>query len=146
MNQKYNDWQKKLARIFKENSINRRHYETNIASEPFLVPASYASPSPFPFSDSSRVWTTSPVHLDHFLPAHPFQQHQVPQKKAHSSWLNPKFWVQLCMLHLFFLFVFLFFFLRFSRSSCPRPPSCVSTRFFLLLPFLQLVSFRFEPL
>ena len=30
-----NRWAKKIAKIFKEKSINRFHYETNITSEPF---------------------------------------------------------------------------------------------------------------
>ena len=34
MNQKEIDWQKKLQKIIKEKSVNRRHYETNITLEP----------------------------------------------------------------------------------------------------------------
>ena len=35
MNQKENALQKKITKIFKEKSINRPQYETNITSEPF---------------------------------------------------------------------------------------------------------------
>ena len=35
MNQKQTDWQKKMAKSFKGKSINRRHQETYITSEPF---------------------------------------------------------------------------------------------------------------
>ena len=36
MNQKEIDWQLFFAKIFKEKSINRLHYETNITSQPLL--------------------------------------------------------------------------------------------------------------
>ena len=62
----------------------------------FLAPAPYASPSPFPFLDSSRILTTSPG-------SPLFQPHQVPQKKAHPGWINPKFWLQPRMLPLLFV-------------------------------------------
>ena len=37
MNQKEIDWQFSFAKILKEKSINRLHYETNISSEPFQI-------------------------------------------------------------------------------------------------------------
>ena len=35
MNQEEIDWGKKFTKIFKKKSVNCRHYETNITSEPF---------------------------------------------------------------------------------------------------------------
>ena len=58
---------------------------------------------PFRFQTHLAFGLPPPVHLDRFLPAPPFQPHQVPQKKAHPACINPKFWLQPRMLHLVFV-------------------------------------------
>ena len=79
-----------------------------------------------------QTHTASPlVHLDRFLPGPPFQPHQVPQKKAHSGWINPKFWLQPRMLSLLFV--------CFQNHLALDLLHVFQLDFFLLsVPFLQL--------
>ena len=77
---------------------------------------------PFCFQTHPVFGLPTPVHLDCFLPAPPFQLHQVLQKKAHLGRINPIFLIQPPMLPLFW-FLFL-------GSSFSGPPSCVSAGFF----------------
>ena len=97
----------------------------------FLAPAPYASPSPFPFLDSSRILTTSLSSPGSFSASSSVSASSSSSKEG-SSWLDqskilapsPYASSTFCL---------------FSESSCPRPPSCVSNRFFLLsVPFLRL--------
>ena len=88
----------------------------------FLGPAPYASPSPFPFLDSSRIWTTSPSSPGSFSASSSVSATSSSSKEG-SSWLDqskmlapaPYASSTFCL---------------FSEPSCPRPPSCVSNRFF----------------
>ena len=94
----------------------------------FLAPAHYASPSPFPFLDSSRILTTSPGSPWSFSASSSVSATSSSSKEG-SSWLDqskilapaPHASSTFCL---------------FSEPSCPRPPSCVSTRFFFCQFFI----------
>ena len=66
---------------------------------------------PFCFQTHPLFGLPTPVHLDRFLPAPPFQLHPVLQKKAHPGRVNPIFLLQPPMLP-FLVFVFRIIFFR----------------------------------
>ena len=105
---------------------------TCLEESKFLAPAPYASPSPFPFLDSSRIWTTSPGSPRSFSASSSVSATSSSSKEG-SSWLDKskKFAPAPYASSTFCLF---------SESSCPRPPSCVSTRFFSVSSFFTTPS------
>ena len=70
----------------------------NVWLQPLMPPL-----VPFRFQTHLAFGLPPLVNLDCFLPAPPFQPHQVPQQKAHPGWINPKFWLQPRMLPLLFV-------------------------------------------
>ena len=95
----------------------------------FLAPAPYASPYLFTFSDSSRIWTTSPSSPGSFSASSSVSATSSSAKED-SSWSDQsKILAPAPMLP---LFLFLF-----SGSSCFRPPSCVSTGFISVSSFFK---------
>ena len=89
---------------------------------------------PFCFQTHPLFGLPTPVHLDRFLPARLFQQHQVLQKKAHPGRINPIFFLQLPMLPLFCF--------CFQDHLFPDLLHVFQMDFVPLVPFLQLASFR----
>ena len=81
-----------------------------------LAPAPYASPSHFPFSDSSHIWTTSPGSPGSISASSSVSVTSRSSKEGSSSLDQSKIVVPAPYASSNFCL--------FSRSSCPRPPSC----------------------
>ena len=73
MNQKEIDWPNKFANILKEKSVNRRHYETKITSEPFQLVSEYLIKFVFFFcpkstDKNSRIFSPLSCYSAHYFP------------------------------------------------------------------------------